>query len=93
VADSAICPTCGQPVHSAETRAREAIRAALDEDGRTQAWLAEKMRVTQKHMSQILTGKVGLSFDFAERCLAVLGRRLVTTVETPTPSDPTSRTA
>ena len=74
--DAAICPTCGQPVTGAERRAREAIRTALDETGTTQTELAASLGVTQKHISQVLSGKSGLSFDLAERALAALGRRM-----------------
>lgn len=76
-----VCPTCGQLVQTGERRTREAIRAALAEQDMTQAELAQRMGITQKHMSNLLNGKTALSFDFAERCLAALGRRLVTTVE------------
>lgn len=71
-----ICPTCGQPFSNAERRLREAIRTALDETGTTQIELASALGVTQKHISQVLAGKSGLSLDFGERALAVLGRRL-----------------
>lgn len=72
-----ICPTCGQPIQVAERRVREALRQALIEQDITQKELAERLGVTQKHISQVLSGKSGLSFDFAERCAAALGMVIV----------------
>jgi plasmid maintenance system antidote protein VapI len=74
--EPSICPTCGQPVSNSERRVREAIRQALDDTGTSQIELANALGVTQKHVSMVLSGKSGLSFDLAERALAVLGRRL-----------------
>ncbi len=70
------CASCGQPIRASERRVRDAIRYALDQSGMTQVELAERAGVTQKHISQVLSGKSGLSFDFAERLLGILGRRL-----------------
>lgn len=70
------CPTCGQPARAAERQVREAIRQALNESELTQSELAEQVGMSQKHISQVLSGKSGLSFDLAEQMLAVLGRRL-----------------
>lgn len=56
-----------------EAEVRRAVAGAL---GTSPATLPDLEGVTQKHVSQVLSGKSGLSFDFAERALAVLGRRL-----------------
>lgn len=73
MAGEPLCPTCGQPLYAAERRVREALRSALMEQEMTQAELAARLGVTQKHISQVLSGKTGLSFDFAERVGSVLG--------------------
>lgn len=76
MADQRYCPTCGQPVQSAERRLRDAIRAHLMETDTTQAALAEQLGITQKHMSQVLRGHVSLSLAMAERISAAIGLRL-----------------
>lgn len=70
------CPTCGQPIQSAERRLRDAIRAHLAETDTTQASLAEQLGISQKHMSQVLRGHVSLSLGMAERISAAIGLRL-----------------
>lgn len=68
---------------TAEDRARQLIRNAIAADATwSQASLALRLGLTQKHISQVLTGKAGLSFDLAERMLAALGRRLEITATT-----------
>jgi transcriptional regulator with XRE-family HTH domain len=84
--DDPLCPTCGQPVNAAERRVREALKSALIEQEMTQAELATRLGVTQKHISQVLSGKSGLSFDFAERIGAVLGVLLTVDVRPSVPS-------
>lgn len=81
-----VCEHCGQPVQTTERKIREAARAALIEAEMTQAELAVGLGVTQKHISQVLSGKTGLSFDFAERMLAALDRRLDVSVMGTRPS-------
>lgn len=72
-----VCPTCGQPIQVAERRIRDALKRALIDQDVTQKELAEKLGVTQKHMSQVLSGKSGLSILFAEKCAAALGMVIV----------------
>jgi plasmid maintenance system antidote protein VapI len=74
------CPHCGGAIQAAERQVRDAIRQALFESDTTQSQLAATVGVTQKHISQVLSGKAGLSFDFAEKLLAALGRRLEVSV-------------
>lgn len=71
------CPTCHQPVGTAVAAARHEILEALSATTTTQATLAERLGMSEKHVSNVLTGRVGLSFDLAERMLGALGRRLV----------------
>lgn len=62
---------------SAEWRTRRAILDAIGEGpGFSQAFIAVRLGLSQKHVSQVLTGKAGLSFDLAERMLAAMGRQL-----------------
>lgn len=86
MAGEPLCPTCGQPINAAERRVREALKSALIEQEMTQAELASRLGVTQKHISQVLSGKSGLSFDFAERVGAVLGVLLNVEVRPAVPS-------
>ncbi len=60
----------------AKWRVREAILAALQDQGVTQAELADRVGRSEKHVSQVLTGAAGLSFDLAELMLAELGQQL-----------------
>jgi transcriptional regulator with XRE-family HTH domain len=64
---------------------RDLILEALQADGVTQADLALAVGRTEKHVSQVLTGKAGISFDLAEEMLAALDRQLVVSVK-PFPS-------
>lgn len=60
---------------------RSAIGGALAETATTQAMLARRLGVTQKHVSEVLTGRAGLSMDLADAMLAAMGRRVVVAVE------------
>ncbi len=75
------CRTCGQTIRSVENDVRTAIRAALADAGMTQAELARRIRMSQKHVSQVLTGKAGLSLGMADKMLAAIGSRLKMSVE------------
>lgn len=76
-----ICPTCGQVLNTPERQLRETIRQRLADRDMTQAELAERLGITQKHMSSLLTGKTALSLDWAERILNVLGGTINITVK------------
>jgi transcriptional regulator with XRE-family HTH domain len=60
----------------AKWRVRQAILDALEQQGITQATLADRVGRSEKHVSQVLTGAAGLSFDLAELMLAELGQQL-----------------
>lgn len=68
------CPTCGHPLFGIEERLRSEVLRALNDSTYTQKWLAEQVGITEKHMSQMLTGKVSLTVRLAEAMLAALGR-------------------
>lgn len=50
-----------------------AIQESLYTAGRTQASLAAEVGISQKHLSQIVTGKTGFSADMALRIETALG--------------------
>jgi len=58
---------------------KEAIRASLKADGATQADLARHLGVSQKHVSQVLSGRVPGSPAFIEAMAQACG--LALTVE------------
>jgi plasmid maintenance system antidote protein VapI len=49
------------------------LRDRLDETGRTQQQLAADLGITTKHMSQMLTGKAGISLPMLFRILHYSG--------------------
>lgn len=64
---------------------RDQIRDALKASGLKQIWVAEQLGISQKHLSQMLTGRVTLTLDWAQR-IASLCRHRVTTTVTPAPA-------
>lgn len=62
------------PPDSSEWRARRRILAAIEQRDTTQVELARRLGMSQKHVSQALTGRCRLSFDLADRMLAALGQ-------------------
>ena len=52
---------------------KSAIRAELNADGCTQKDLAWYLGLTEKHVSQVLTGKVTGRFEVLERMAAAVG--------------------
>ena len=55
---------------------RAEVKAALAAEGLTQAALAATLGMSEKHISQALSGRAGLSLPLAERMLAAMGRRV-----------------
>lgn len=62
---------------SAEDTLRTEVRAALKTARIRQVAAARQLGVSEKHLSQMLTGKVSLTLPWAERILALCGKRLV----------------
>ena len=60
---------------------RGEILVALHTTGTSQAELARRLHLSQKHVSQVLTGKAALSADLADLMLAAMGRRPVVRTE------------
>lgn len=71
------CESCGRSAPpSTVATVRHLIRVAIDEPYITQTELARRIDRSQKHVSQMLNGKSGLSMDEADRIMAALGWRL-----------------
>jgi len=60
---------------------RGEILVALHSTSTSQAKLARRLHLSQKHVSQVLTGKAALSCDLADLMLDAMGRRLVVRTE------------
>jgi plasmid maintenance system antidote protein VapI len=63
-------------VSAAEETLRTQTRAALKAAGVRQTTAAAQLGVSEKHLSQMLTGRIALTLPWAERILAVCGMRL-----------------
>lgn len=61
----------------AEAVLRAQVRAALRTARITQAKAARDLSVSEKHLSQMLTGRATLTLDWAERLVALCGLRLI----------------
>jgi transcriptional regulator with XRE-family HTH domain len=68
---------------SAEEQLRTQVRAALKASGRKQIWIAEKLGISPKHLSQMLTGRVSLTVDWAQRIAELCDARLLIFVTKP----------
>jgi transcriptional regulator with XRE-family HTH domain len=66
---------------AAEDALRALVRGAIQGAGLKQKFIAERLGVSEKHLSQMLTGRAVLTLDWAERILALAGKRLVIDVE------------
>ncbi len=73
---------------TAEDILRVQVRAALAATRISQAEAARRLGLTNKHMSQMLTGRATLTLGWAEAILAVCGMRLVIAVHLDTSETP-----
>ncbi|MEU3507693.1 helix-turn-helix transcriptional regulator [Streptomyces longwoodensis] len=62
---------------SAEEQLRTQVRAALTRAQISQAEACRRLGLSTKHMNMMLTGRATLTLDWAERILALCGKRLV----------------
>lgn len=62
---------------NAEEELRALVRGALKQTGTKQRHVAKGIGVTEKHLSNIMTGRCHLTLAYAERILGVIGMRLV----------------
>jgi len=56
---------------------RGEILVALHSAGTSQAELARRLHLSNKHVNQVLLGKAALSCDLADLMLGAMGRRVV----------------
>lgn len=62
--------------NEADEELRKALRHALKAAGIRQAHAAQALGITPKHISQMLTGKCGLSLHWAQQIAAITGHRI-----------------
>ncbi|MDX3587333.1 helix-turn-helix domain-containing protein [Streptomyces europaeiscabiei] len=60
---------------------RDQIRATIKATGLKQIWIAQQLGISEKHLSQMLTGRVTLTLDWAQRIAGVCGYKVTVTVE------------
>jgi hypothetical protein len=64
------------PRPSAQELLLAQVQAAVKNSGLKQTWMAQRLVVSEKHLSQMLTGRVEMTLDWAERILALCGLEL-----------------
>lgn len=62
---------------------RESLQQCIVDAGRAQITVAADLGISQKHLSQILTGKVNLTLDWADRIARACGYQVVALVVHP----------
>ena len=66
----------GRDSPGAQDSLRAQVRKALTDSGISQADVSRRLGLTQKHVSQMLTGRAVLTLAWAEQILALAGQRL-----------------
>ncbi|NUS82714.1 MAG: hypothetical protein HOY75_08170 [Streptomyces sp.] len=56
------------------------VQSAVRESGLKQKWIAQQLHIGEKHLSQVLNGRVSMTLEWAERILGLCGMELVVTV-------------
>lgn len=59
-----------------EENLREQVRAALDTTQTSQVVIARELKVSTKHLCQMLTGRAPLTLEWAEKIVNVCGMRV-----------------
>ena len=67
----------------AEEHLRTQVRAALKASGRKQVWIADKLDISTKYLSQMLTGRVSLPLGWAQQIAALCDARVLVFVTAP----------
>lgn len=62
---------------STKTALADLLRAEIAASGPRQYEIARTLGISEKHLSQMVCGKVGLSLTLVDQILALCGRRLV----------------
>lgn len=65
---------------TAEDELRTQIRATLAAVGISQAEVARRLGLSNKHLNQMITGRASLTLGWAENILATCGMRLVVSI-------------
>lgn len=60
---------------------RDNVRAYLAVNRRRQWWVAEQAGITEKHLSQIMNSRTGVTTKLAETLLSVVGQQLILRAE------------
>jgi antitoxin component HigA of HigAB toxin-antitoxin module len=58
----------------------EQVRDAVKASGLKQTWMARQLGVSEKHLSQLLTGRAVLTLEWAQRILELCGMELVVSI-------------
>ncbi|MDX3520748.1 helix-turn-helix transcriptional regulator [Streptomyces scabiei] len=69
------------PTETLTDELREKTRAAIRASGIKQIWIADRLGISEKHLSQMLTGRVTLTLDWAQRIAALCGHKVTVAVE------------
>jgi len=77
-----------QPGGQLDAYVRTELRRILDERGLSQAWLARRVWISEKHLSTFMQGRNGISQDMAELLLGALGYQLAFCLEPLDPAQP-----
>ncbi|MFD5848351.1 helix-turn-helix domain-containing protein [Streptomyces chartreusis] len=65
---------------SAQERLLQQVQMAVKGAGLKRRWIAERLHVSDKHLSQLLTGRASMTLNWAEQILRVCGLELVVKV-------------
>lgn len=60
---------------------RDQIRALIKDSGLKQNWIAARLNVSQKHLSQMLLGHAVMTLDWAQLIANACGYQVTVTVE------------
>ena len=74
-------PQIISPEESAKESLRAQINYLLGASGIKQIWIAQQLHVSEKHLSQMLTGQIELTPDWAQRIAALCGHTVTVAVQ------------
>jgi predicted XRE-type DNA-binding protein len=80
-------PQTIDPDESAKESLRAQINYLLSASGIKQIWIAQQLHVSEKHLSQMLTGQIELTPDWAQRIAALCGHTVTVAVQPSTDKD------
>lgn len=62
------------------TPLHQQVQGAVRDSGLKQTWIARRLGVSDKHLSQLLTGRVVMTLEWAQRILELCGLELVISI-------------